>query len=120
MKHLMYLAGPMTSPNQADNASRAARMARKLEHLHSGLVLFVPHYLYWANLAAPRDYTYEEWMNYDFSVIEHCEGLLRMIGESPGADREVEFALSRGLPVFLQKLRGSAAFEGLKDWLGEK
>lgn len=46
----------------------------------------------------PHDYEY--WMSYDASIIEHCDGLFRMKGESLGADREVRQAESLGIPIF--------------------
>ena len=46
----------------------------------------------------PEDY--ETWMKLDFIWVESCDALLRLPGESPGADREVKHAITLGIPVF--------------------
>ena len=38
---------------------------------------------------------YETWMEYDLAWLGACEALLRLPGHSPGADREVRYALGR-------------------------
>ena len=61
---------------------------------------------------------YEQWMDFDFSLIEHCDAVVRLNAEhgeyfqehSPGADREVEFALRNDIPVFY-------GIEALEEWL---
>jgi len=44
--------------------------------------------------------TYDKWMEWDFAWIDVCDCLLRLPGESRGADLEVEHAKLRGIPVF--------------------
>lgn len=46
---------------------------------------------------------YEEWMEYDFDVIRHADAVIRLEGDSEGADREIKFARELRLPVFLWK-----------------
>lgn len=112
---LFYLAGPI-GKDPIGNMRRATLLAHKLEDRHLNLLLLVPHQLMAVNLVSPR--SYERWMEYDFGIIEHCQGLLRMTGESPGADREVEFACTLGLPVFFQEGDDeSGNFPDLDDWL---
>ncbi len=61
---------------------------------------------------------YEQWMDFDFGLIENCDALVRISAEheeylqeySPGADREVEFASSKGIPVFF-------SLDDLEEWL---
>jgi len=33
-------------------------------------------------------------------LLQHCDAVLRLTGESAGADKDVEIALERGLPVY--------------------
>jgi len=49
------------------------------------------------HLCFPRPY--EDWMRVDLEMICRCDVLLRLEGESPGADREVAHSLSLGIPV---------------------
>lgn len=96
MRPMVYLAGPITSAPMA-NTHAAVKVASEL--LDSGVVIpFVPHLSNLWDMIRPRPY--ESWMAYDFDVIEHCDGLVRIPGESAGADREVDHAESLGLPVF--------------------
>lgn len=95
MKPLIYIAGPMTSDpygcvRQAVTAFRAL--------IEAGCVPFAPQFSVAAAIADPT-ISYEQWLAYDLDVIGHCAGLLRLAGESAGADREVSHARSLGLPV---------------------
>jgi hypothetical protein len=47
-------------------------------------------------------HSYETWMAMDFAHILACVALLRIPGESAGADREVTFANLHGIPVFYE------------------
>lgn len=44
--------------------------------------------------------THEEWMRIDLAWLECADMVLRLPGESVGADIEVEFAKEIGIPVF--------------------
>jgi hypothetical protein len=46
----------------------------------------------------PHDY--ELWLEIDFAWVKKCDALIRLPGESSGADREVELARSLGIPVY--------------------
>lgn len=93
-KPLVYVAGPITGDpfGCVRQAMGAFQMIR-----HAGCVPFLPQLSVIGEMVAPQDY--EAWMAYDLDVIEHCDALYRLPGESPGADREVEFARKLGLPV---------------------
>jgi hypothetical protein len=92
---LVYVAGPYSKPDQCVNVSAACRAADSV--LRAGAVPFVPHLTHLWHMLSPKEY--ELWMQYDFAVIRHCQALLRIPGESPGADREVAFAHDVGVPV---------------------
>jgi len=42
---------------------------------------------------------YEDWMQVDEELVSRSDVLLRLPGESPGADREIARAKSLGIPV---------------------
>jgi hypothetical protein len=96
-KPLVYVAGPITKPVPMHNAHKACMLGSEL--IRDGLVIpFIPQAgLLW-DCVAPLEY--EEWMEYDFGIIRNSDALFRMPGESPGADREVDFAEQLGIPVF--------------------
>lgn len=95
MKPLIYVAGPITGDpfgcvRQSNEAFTALR--------DLGAIPFCPQWSVISEMVTDRHY--EEWMAYDFDVIERSDGLVRLEGESPGADREVEHATALGLPIF--------------------
>jgi hypothetical protein len=98
MKYV-YVAGPYTAPTPegvVENVERAVAHATHL--LRAGLYPYVPHLShYWE---AQHPHHYEVWMTLDFGWVARCDALLRLDGESRGADREVDLARQLGLPVF--------------------
>lgn len=94
---LVYIAAPYTHPDPVENTNRVCRLATKL--VESGLVTpVVPHMSLVWHLITPRPVDF--WYDYDLRLLERCDGLLRLRGESVGADGEVAYATDRGIPVF--------------------
>lgn len=96
MKPLIYVAGPISKGDQFSNVRDGIREADTL--LDGGFHVLCPHLSALHQMIKPR--SYESWMDLDFGMILRCDALLRMPGESPGADREVAFATAHGIPVF--------------------
>lgn len=93
---MIYVAHPMGKADVIDaNCEMAIAFADRV--YAAGAVPSIPALTRAWHAKFPKPY--EEWMALDFAIIEHCDALVRCPGESPGADREVEFALSRGMPV---------------------
>jgi hypothetical protein len=95
-RRFVYVAGPITKGDQFLNVRNGILVGEALRAL--GFCPFVPHLSALWQMVWPVDY--EGWMTLDFAWIERCDALLRMPGESPGADREVAHAKSLGIPVF--------------------
>ena len=95
MKYV-YVAGPYTNGDVAANVALAMELADDL--LDRGHAPYVPHLSHYLHLYQLRPY--EDWMDLDFAWLAKCDCLLRIPGESPGADREVEFAKDHDIPVF--------------------
>lgn len=93
---LVYVAGPITG-----NPFGCVRQATDaFDHLRLyELVPFLPQLSVLHEMVAPR--TYEDWLAYDMAMLEHCHGLVRLGGDSPGADREVAAAHDAGMPVLI-------------------
>lgn len=94
---LVYVAGPYIRPDPVENTHKTIRVADELHD--SGLVTaHVPHLtlLWHAITPQPADH----WYAYDLAVLARCDALLRLPGDSTGADNEVAFARERGIPVF--------------------
>lgn len=92
----VYVAGPYTKGDVAVNVKRALDAGQQLAEW--GFVPFVPHLTHFWHLQHPRDYDW--WMGYDMEWLTLCHALLRLPGDSLGADAEVRHALASGIPVF--------------------
>lgn len=83
----IYISGPISSDRElhTDDAIEIAELV-----VERGHTPFLPHlYLFWHDHSG---HPYEYWMKLDLAWIHRCDALLRLPGESPGADREVELA----------------------------
>lgn len=92
----VYVAGPYTKGDPVQNVRRAILVGNEL--LQRGYAPFIPHLTMFWHLLAPNDY--EAWLSYDFEWVDVCDVLLRLSGESSGADREVERAQRNNQPVY--------------------
>jgi len=95
MKNRIYIASPYTG-NKEVGVQRQLSMTDKLMNL--GFAPFVPLLTHYQDLVHPRPY--DDWMELDETWLLACHGVLRLDGESEGADREVALAKERGIPVF--------------------
>lgn len=96
MKYKVYIASPYTVGLQAENVRFQMDVFNELRD--EGLIPFIPLLTHFQHMVHPRGY--EDWMEYDFEWVKACDFLLRLGGESPGGDREVELAHECGIPVF--------------------
>lgn len=95
MIRYVYVAGPYSGDEEA-NTDRA--LAAGEEILAAGYYPYVPHLSHFWHQRYPH--TYEQWMEIDMAWLARCDALVRLPGESPGAEREVAFARSAAIPVF--------------------
>lgn len=92
----VYIAGPYTKDDTVFNIHTAVTVANHLSSL--GFTPFVPHLTGFWHFLYPH--SYEFWMKYDAEWLLACDTVLRIPGESTGADREVEMAKENDIPVF--------------------
>src|SRR5437762_10965938 len=92
----VYVAGPYSSGDVAANVRNAYAAATRLAD--EGFAPFVPHHTHFWHMLFPRPY--EDWLRLDLAFLPCCDAVLRLPGESVGADGEVEAARSRGIPIF--------------------
>lgn len=107
----VYVAGPYSKGNVAVNVRNAYSAADQLAN--AGLSPFVPHHTHFWEMLHPRPY--ESWLALDSAWIECCDFLLRLPGESAGADREVKQAIGLGIPVFQTVAEVIAAAEQARE-----
>ena len=95
MKYI-YVAGPYTSGDPVVNTRKAIEAGELLRGM--GFVPFIPHLSLFWHFVEPHDVAF--WYEYDNAWVERCDGLVRLPGESKGADAEVKLAIELGMPVF--------------------
>lgn len=108
---LIYVAGPYTRPDPVENTHEAVRIG--MEMYDAGWAMpYIPHLTMFVHYLRPRS-DVEYWYEFDLHALAKCDAVVRIPGDSSGADREVEYALELGLPVFLLDANGIAgAFTG--------
>jgi hypothetical protein len=92
---VVYLASPYSQGDPAENVREHILAADTLMRL--GYAFHAPLLSHFIHQQHPH--AYEEWMALDMVMLARCDILLRLPGESPGADREVAEALRIGIPV---------------------
>ena len=115
---LIYVAGPLGSPDKIgwqlvhENVGRALDVASKL--VQAGWSPIVPHQnAYWPNAF---EIPHETWLEIDASLLRVCRAIVRLPGESVGADRETTWAAEWGIPLLTldRALLGPCAELGIK------
>ncbi len=92
----VYIASPYTLGDVAVNVKRQIDVADQLMNL--GFAPFAPLYSHFQHMVHPRPY--QDWIKIDLEWVKSCDCILRLEGDSSGADGEVEYAKQLGLPVF--------------------
>lgn len=92
----IYIAGPYTSGDTAVNVRKAIEAADVL--MRRGFAPYVPHLTHFWHLLFPH--AIEDWYALDLEWLEHCHAVLRLPGDSPGADAEVARATELKIPVY--------------------
>jgi len=103
----IYVSGPYTKGDVVLNVRKAINVAEKL--LEMNYIPYLPHTTHMWHLASPHSWDY--WLFLDLAWIKRCDGLLRISGESEGADLEVAKAKELGKPVFSEPWQIAAYFE---------
>jgi hypothetical protein len=92
----VFVSSPYTIGDVAVNVKAQIDCADKLMNL--GFAPFAPLYSHFQHMVHPRPYM--DWIKIDLEWVKVCDCVLRLQGESKGADMETEYALSIGKKVF--------------------
>jgi hypothetical protein len=95
-KKFVYIACPYTKGDVAVNVHNALKVADQLVEL--GFIPYVPIWTHFWHLVSPHPY--EFWTEMDLEFVKKCDCILRIPGESKGADNEMAFAQSLNMPVY--------------------
>ena len=94
-KRWLYISGPYTLGDPALNVRNAVRVAEVVRA--AGHVPVVPHLSHLWHLISPHEWEY--WIAMDLDLLERCDGMIRIAGESRGAWLEHRRAVELGLTV---------------------
>lgn len=106
----IYVAAPLSKGDRLANVQRAVDAGREL--IQRGYAPLIPHL---SNAMDPDDSLgYEAWLEIALAWVIQADAVLRLPGESAGADREVSLATAIGIPVYfgLDDLRCSPPSQG--------
>ena len=96
-----YIAGPISKGDVEQNVRNACNAFTELGK--AGYAPFAPQltcYLQGPVASVSAGFEHDEWMAMDLPWVEVADCVLRLPGESVGADMEVEHARLAGVPVF--------------------
>jgi len=93
----IYIASPYTKGDVAVNVRANIDAANEVALM--GFVPFAPLLTHYWHIIHPQPY--EFWCQQDLAWLERCDALIRLPGESKGADAEMLRAGQLGMPVFL-------------------
>lgn len=92
----IYIAGPYTQGDVAFNVGTAIAAANVL--ISYGFAPYVPHLSHFLHMA--KSQPYQTWMAIGRVWLNQCDAVLRLPGQSGGADTEVAIAVSKDIPIF--------------------
>jgi|ERR1700722_8340173 len=106
MKKRVYIAGPISVGDLADNIRRASEAFFKL--LHAGFAPFCPHWSAYSGgpynnpvpAILPNGTVHSDWLGADLPWVSVADVVLRIAGASKGAEMEVECADTHKIPVY--------------------
>lgn len=95
----VYVSGPLSNGNTLPRSECMVNIENALgvgeQLIKAGFIPYIPHLSWFMEKAL----TYNKWIDFDLHWVDKCDVVLRMPGESKGADKEVEYANSKGKPV---------------------
>lgn len=96
VKQKIYIASPYTIGDKEENVRISLRAGDEV--LKLGNIPVCPLLSHYWDKISPKDY--EVWLDIDMAMLRDCDAVLRLPGESSGADKEVAEANKLGIPVY--------------------
>lgn len=100
MRPRVYISGPMTGDGtpeaMAQNVAEGVRVAKLL--IRAGFSVFCPHLS--GLMPGHEEIPHEVWIDNDLPWVQVADAVLRLPGESQGADAEVDYAVDCDVRVF--------------------
>ncbi len=118
MKRIIYIAAPygrrrgLSEKECEQNVQRAILYARIL--ITKGFIPIVPHLYHYIHAGWDASPGEDTWLSLCKPLVSLSDAVLRIAGESQGADDDVQVALLDGIPVFYS-LEELEAKNGIKS-----
>lgn len=96
MRPKIYLSGPITKGDREANFTQACDMQRLL--MARGMAVLNP--MLSMKMPGAWDIDHVAWIDNDLPWVSAADAVLRLPGESTGADVETAHAMAHGVPVF--------------------
>ncbi|KKN80422.1 hypothetical protein LCGC14_0330150 [marine sediment metagenome] len=96
----VYIAGTMTNGGKGyDMKSITDAIKVYIKLIEMGFVPHCPQLTMFCDFVDPGRITHAQWLELDKNYIDDCDVVLRMPGESVGADIECAYAISRVISI---------------------
>lgn len=92
---VVYLSGPISRGDKVRNFAEPCAVQVRL--MKQGFSVHNP--MLTMMLPGNEDIAHKDWIALDLPMVERCDAVYRLPGESRGADQEVSHAKSCGIPV---------------------
>lgn len=111
----IYIAGPYSKGDVAVNVRNSIELQTFL--YDEGFHVYNPLLTHFVHLLWPRPY--EFWLAEDLIWLVKCDALVRLPGESSGAEREIIEAEKCGLKIYRMQggLNEKGVAQDLSDWI---
>ena len=92
---VIYISSTYTLGDVKENVMRQIDAAHKIMDMgHAPIAPLLSHFLH-----LRRERPYDDWMVIDLAIVPKCDILLRLDGESAGAEKEVKIANECNIPI---------------------
>ena len=113
-----YISGPYTKGDTGQNVHNAMKNWAWLVEKYPDILFVCPHWSHAQHLVEPMDYDF--WIEYDLDLLSALMRsgpgcVLRMSGESKGADFECEYAEKMGFSVIKTSRQLTAWYMALPE-----
>ena len=117
---LIYIAGPLKAKKECDiieNVTRAVKVGGMVFEL--GHECIIPHLFWYSHRLIGWPVNDDQALAYCFRLVNRCDALIRLPGESEGADKEVATLTKKNRPVVglpeINKFEVKKCLEVLKE-----
>ena len=96
----IYVIGPLSADHPREVLKNVnSAIDAGIEIMKKGHSVYIPHFFHYMHLRPNCPFEYEEYMRNDLEWLKVSDAVL-VLGNSPGSNRELNFARRLGLKIF--------------------